>query len=432
MLKGYFAPGFEYLWSMFPNASLTSSSKLGDMDMVTMMYDGCLGQLQKNESDVMIPFVPFPVVGSGLRHSKTEMASNVVMVSGYNNTAVSTGTDVMDAFKSFSCQLWSLTILTAAILTVVVFVTFRSRILCLPEAATRQTKRQRTRRCMNQALIIVTANVLKQHTSYNSRGKLLCGKIILFLYAVFCFLIILYFSSMIKTEMVVQKRPETISSYEELLAKPNTKPLWTKQLNGHWGFIKADKKTAEGRIWERAKRMGIKSCFMETGADLHRNTRAMNRREAVWLAPSNMVNAMMTNTCAFWRAFGRYMDVNVWARSDENARERLSVVMQSAALHPDRAKMIDHIMQAEFEHHIQYASLKKLDFSIWPDTGSKSLRDCVAYKIIYPDYEIEAVHLEHYKRLFALSGWCLLLCLLRLSSELVQSTFRRNIVRHGR
>ena len=71
-LKGLFAPTcgllVDILWRVFPNASLTSSNKLGDMDMLTMMYDGCLGRLQRNESDIMIPFVPFPVPGSGLRH----------------------------------------------------------------------------------------------------------------------------------------------------------------------------------------------------------------------------------------------------------------------------------------------------------------------------------------------------------------------------
>ena len=107
---------------------------------------------------------------------------------------------------------------------------------------------------MHQALVVATANIMKQHTSYNIREQLLRRQLVLLLFAVFSFLIMFYFSSMIKTEMVVQRRPETISSYEDLLAKPNIKPLWAKPLNDHWDFMNAGGNTAEGRIWERARK----------------------------------------------------------------------------------------------------------------------------------------------------------------------------------
>ena len=236
-IRGLFAPTHEFMinsvWRFFPNASFTSSNKLGDMDPGTMMFDGCLGQLQRNESDTTLGSIIMPLLGKGLMHASTGAVSKIVMWSGYNNTAVPSNTDVMDAFDSFTAKLWLLILLTTAFLTVVLFLIFRFKLLSLPESKARGdprlTQRQRTRRCMAQALLIVTANVLKQHTSYSFRGKLLRRRMILFLFAVFSFFIMFYFSSMIKTEMVVQQRPETISSYEELLAKPNTKPLWLKK-----------------------------------------------------------------------------------------------------------------------------------------------------------------------------------------------------------
>ena len=69
--KGLFAPAYRFLvdnvWRFFPNASLTSSNKLGDMDSETMMFDGCPGRLQRNESDVMIPVSLSPLLGCGGR-----------------------------------------------------------------------------------------------------------------------------------------------------------------------------------------------------------------------------------------------------------------------------------------------------------------------------------------------------------------------------
>ena len=443
--KGLFAPAYGFLvdnvWRFFPNASLTSSNKLGDMDSKTMMFDGCLGRLQRNESDVMIPVAPFPLLGKGLKHGTTASVSKVVMWSVYNNTAAPSDTDVMDAFNSFTGPLWSLTILTAAFLTVVVFLIFRVELLFFSKSKTagvrglRLMKEQGTRRCFHQALLIVTANVLKQHTSYSIRGKLLRRQLILFLFAVFSFLIMFYFSSMIKTEMVVQRRPGTISSYEELLENRNIKPLWAKQLNVHWDFMHANRNTAEGRIWERAEKIGIDSCFLKSRADVQQNIGSISRQEAVWFGPSNLIGVINTNACAFSRANGMHTDVNTWFRTDENARERLTVLMQAAALPPGSVTKMNRIIEAEFEHHVLYKALKRMEFSIFPDTGSKSLRDCVANRIIYPDHGIEAVHLQHYERLFVLSCCCLLFCLLVLSLEvmrnIIHQRFHSNRVAHG-
>ena len=433
--KGLFAPAYGYLvdnvWRFFPNASLTSSNKLGDMDPETMMFDGCLGRLQRNESDVMVPVALFPLLGKGLNHGTTSSSSKVSMASAYNNTAVPLDTDVMDAFHSFTDQLWSLTILTAAILTVVVFFIFRVKLLFLPESKTasvqelRLIRKQRTRQCFHQALLIMTANVLKQHTSYNIRGILLRRHLILLLFSVFSFLMINYFSSMIKTEMVVQKRPETISSYEDLMAKPNIKPLWARALNVHWNFMNANKNTTEGRIWERAKAMGVDSCFLKSQADIQQNIGRISRQEAVLFSPNNLINVLITNACAFSRTNGLHTDVNTWVRSDENARETLEVLMQSAALSPDSVKKFNHIIKAEFEHHVLYKSLKTMEFSIFPDTGSKAMRDCVANKIVYPEYDIEAIHLRHYLRLFFITGSACLSCLLVLSFELMLHMYHK-------
>ena len=440
--KGFFAPMYAFLVDsvrlFFPNTTFESAIKLGDMDPVTMLFDGCLGRLQRNESDAMLQVVPFPVLGNGLMHGKTGVASKIVMWSMYNTTAVPSHTDVMDAFNSFSSQLWSLTILTAVILTVIVFKTFRSKLLCLPRSkrtkkhAIRLTRKQRTRRCMHQALVVATANILKQHSSYRFRGKLLCGKVILFLFAVFSFLIMFYFSSMIKTEMVVQQRPETISSYVELLAKPNIKPVWTKQLNTHWDFMNANKNTPAGRIWERAKRIGLDSCFLDKGGEVPQMNRQLGRQETVWFSPSYLIGLSVTNTCAFYRMEGLFLDVNSWYRSDENAPEKLDVIMQSALLHPDSVKKLNHIIQAEFEYHMKYEILRRMEFSFFPDTGSKSLSDCVANRIIYPDHEIRSVHWQHFIRLLVLTAYSLSCCLTVLSLEIMCSSVRRSTAKKNR
>ena len=434
--SGSFAPAHQFLVDsvrqFFPNVSFMSSNKLGDMHSETMMFDGCLGRLQRNESDAMIQFVPFPVLGSGLIHSKTGDASKIVIFSMYNNTAAHSDTDVMDAFNSFSPQLWSLVAVFTAILTVIVFMTFRCKLLSIPKSkatgdpVVRIPKKQRTRRCIQQAFLIAAANILKQHTCYSYKGKSLRGKVVLLVFDLFSFLMVFYFSSMIKTEMVVQKRPETISSYEDVLAKPQTKPLWFKQMgNDHWDFMQANRDTPAGRIWERAQRFGIDSCFLKSGPDVQQSVGPVHRKEAVWLVPSYIVGVIVSNMCLFHHETNMYADINTWVRSDDAAREKLNVLIVSAAMPAESFQKFNRIVGAEFQNHLRYKSLKRIEFSFFPDKMSKSFRDCMANRIIYHDYEITAVHSAHYSRLFVLSGYFLLCGLLVLSSEMIRDMKHR-------
>ena len=185
-----------------------------------------------------------------------------------------------------------------------------------------------------------------------------------------------------------------------------------------------------GRIWERAKKFRVDSCFLKSESDIKKNMRSLNRQEAVLFGPVNSISVMVTKTCAFHHTSGLFTDVNMWYRSDDNVLEKLHVKMLSAALHPDKVNKFNRIIQAVFEHHLQHKALKRLEFSVSSYTGNKSVRDCVANEIIYPDHEIEDVHLAHYNRLWLLSGYSLLLCLLVLSSERMRNMHRRITRKH--
>ena len=54
-------------------------------------------------------------------------------------------------------------------------------------------------------------------------------------------------------------------------------------------------------------------------------------------------------------------------KSDENAREKQNVNMITAALHPDVVKRFNHIIEAQFEHHLLYKAFKTTEFNVFPD-----------------------------------------------------------------
>lgn len=92
------------------NVTLLKSDKAGDFDFVTKAFDGCLGHLQRNESDLMLPMVELPIPAPGLEQGYVITASSTTMVSAYSTWTASSLTDVMDAFKGLSRAVWSLSL----------------------------------------------------------------------------------------------------------------------------------------------------------------------------------------------------------------------------------------------------------------------------------------------------------------------------------
>ena len=367
----------------FVNVTLLSSDKVGVMNLKTKLFDGCLGQLQNNESDIHTPIVDFPILAPGLKNGYVFLPSKILMISGYSNHANTSVIDVMGAFKSFSRSLWSLIAFTTFIILILLFFTL---VLDQRMFAGRKFRRliRRIRVFMNQTKKVVFANMFKQHSSYDIR--LSSTGFVLMIFAVFTVLVICYFSSMIRTEMVIQKRPETIPSYQELLAKPNVMPIWLKSLSDHYEFMNAHPTTPEGRIWARAEEMGISECLMETDlASLNGHSLNISSGQAVWLGARYMLSVFLTNSCARSRPFGQAMDQNAWIRSDERAREKLTSSMVISALPDKMFKHVYKMAQIAFEHNLLKQSIKQLEYAIAKDTGSKELRDCIANTIIYPE-----------------------------------------------
>ena len=169
-----------------------------------------------------------------------------------------------------------------------------------------------------------------------------------------------------------------------------------------------------------SEKKGLISCFIETDADGKREFPAVLTRQAVWFGPSYLLRPIATNICAFLRAAGQFNSNNGWTNSDPSASEKLTGMLLSSAMHHDDARKLYRFYQDLFEHNIILQSIKKLEFSYVPDIGSQSVHDCLANRIIYPDYELTSVKLPHYDRLFFISGCSLLLSALFLLIELMR------------
>jgi hypothetical protein len=413
----------------FRNVTIISGGNLGSKRGDGGVFDGCMAHLIQNQSDIAFPLVKFPSDIPHVMQSSSLLSSKTVILSAYNNNNFTDGSEanVMDAFHSFSRGLWTLNIFTAAVFVCILVGLFNSRILCV--RLTKRRKRISKSASLMQSLNILLANILKQHSSYSYCSRRASAKWILFLFALCSFLVIFYFSSMIKTEMVVQNEPETITSYTDILEK-RTKPLWLMQLDDHAEFEQADLNTREGKIWILAHDVGIEKCFWKGVANILRGINPIATSEAVWLGPGYLGQAIIRNVCPYLRQNNLHDDRNLLVKSDSTAQEHLMGLLYSEYTHPKVAKKFNQLTQIELEKGFAVKHLRLLEFVVAPEKGGIPLRECMINKILYPDYEIRAMPLHFYQKLFSMHGYIILSGLLTLVLEISVFRMRRQLMLH--
>ena len=373
-LTGFLAPAILESLQLFRyrfNVTLMFSDKIGEvMNGSDYRYDGCLGLVQRNESDTLISSSGYPILGRGLIHSSVTSSGHTSMVSAYNNQFFQSDTDVMDAFSSFTRNCLLMIAFMNFMLALLIMMMFAKQYVMMNHqrnVLTRKRlmpKRTMVRKAASKTMAVATGCILKQHSAYQIKLQSPSFRLTLLLWSILMFVVSLFFSSLIKTEVVVFGKPDTISSYGDLLAHPNMRPVWNPALNSHLEFADARRGSPAQKVWHRAENMGIAESRL--GIDLptiRSNVRNVLHRRSVWFVPSFVTQAIITNFCAFSRSVGSYSDMNMWIRSDPDARETLQVIMKSAALSYANSKMLDFVATSIIEHQLRGQATKLMEYS---------------------------------------------------------------------
>ena len=369
----------------FTNVSYTFGEKYGDIvDQKEQRYDGCIGEIQQGRQDGALFPTSFPLMAPNITNGKVFMSSSTAIFSVYNNSFTKSQTDVMQCFQAFDETLMTATLLTALLLAIIISMGIRFR-----------------RRRFNQSslLTLLVAVFLKQFGGFNITSSRFTVRLMLLLIAVFFFNIHFFFTSMIKTEMVVIERPETISTYEEILQRPDCKPMWPKIASSHYEFANADPESTAGRIWKRAKSIGIDKSFVNLGLDTFPVAVQGIRKKAVALIPNFLSKAFASIGCSMLRANKISTDVNMWYKTDPDAEERLLTVVRSPHASKEVGQKLDVFVTRSSEHGLLEYSLRNAASYIDLGKGAKQseVEDCVANEILYPEHDLDPVDLKHYK-----------------------------------
>lgn len=407
-VKGMMAPLYEMTFDILRamgNITMDAVEHMGDLiDSQRMLYDGCIGRLQNNLSDILMPMMVHPILGPGLIHGHPMWWQRTMITASYNKS--NTGdihTDVMEVFELFDLGVWAMTAFTfACFLVTIPLILFLNKSLIFLRRNKILKLRSMIKPSVSLTWQIILGNVLHQNSSYEVRNNKFPFRFQLLLLVIYSFLVSFYFTSMIKTDMVVQKTPDTVSSYQEIIDRPDINPYWYRGLREHVEFEQAEPDSPMGQIWQRAVRRGInQSRFEGDQESVMKIMGEFRAQKAVCLLPGYSEQSCLTNVCGAFKMLGYTSDIHLWIRYDDSAQERHTGLMISSHMKPGNLHKLQSILKAVMEEGLNHMLIKNMEYFFAKDKYVPEVRDCASNKIIYPDsHNILAPGIPHFRLLF--------------------------------
>ena len=438
--SGPMAPVIDLFLDILHGTNVTihrESTGMGTLvDRSSLIYNGCLGSLQRNESDMMAGEVPMPVPGPGLKHAVIFGFEWMGILSGYRMTdASNSATHVLDMFLQFSVDYWCLTaafffmlflLLAIALPTPRIRCTRRSfwciiKASLLRNEAGKQEREDRIKRAEQ----VITACLLNQHSSCPSLlFPTFAPRILYTSCCLLAFYAAYYLTSMIQTNMVVTEAPATVQTYADIL-KMDKNPLWFAALPDKDDFAFAASDSMEARIWQRALTIGLNQSLIGNSM----SEIAGKAMEAVKMTSVLLIRRLLGPVvrhviCSGTRSRDIYTDIYPIYRHDSSAKQRLQVSMQNARMESRASAYVRHRIMLAFQGGLKEKAISLFDFSpLLTFTSQESDRkftvitQCNCNRVLIPETVFSAVVPFHFVSLFALSILLFLLNLLILTWE---------------
>lgn len=433
------------------NLTLRPVESYGTMvDKNTESYDGCIGSIQRNESDVTLPgSLTIPVPGPNLTHTVIDGFHKMAILSAYNKTSVSDSdnTHVMDMVFSFPIPLWILLLASYALM-------FALLVISLVQFAAKNSQKRHHRRVSvwgreraeryaasrwvlrkkrnpaSKSLVVVIACILKQNSS--------CGccfvnnapiSIVYTMVTLTAFFSGYFLTSMINTEAVVVRPPITVKTYDEVI-EYGRRPTWLNIFTDSSKFKEAAPGTKERRIWETAIAMGLEKSLIGSSVSsvIAHGVAVGNAEEVLLIRNKKYARIIQKAACSFQMTKDIMRTVSSLIRHDPSAMEELSGNIRNPLMRKETADLIDSSIQHTFEGGLSDESVRRF-FDIasafqLTDTEKHftEIDECSCNVVTVPHAELTAVSLSHYYSLFDLFG---LLSLIASVTFLIESLWKR-------
>ena len=200
-------------------------------------YNGCLGQLERNESDLVLSAVEYP-------SSNMNIDQGMVL---YETSMVFTQDYFFSDFKEKDVQVLSslASLIGVAHLIVSFFATCVLVLVIAEKMGTRWSKRRQRQNLLSNILLHCTR--LGSINDNSSPGY----RIMFSTLSIFSLVVVHYYLSSIKTDLVVVEDPEIWRSYDDLM-RDEVRPMTVKEFKFHSYLKTAHPSTLERKFWDWA------------------------------------------------------------------------------------------------------------------------------------------------------------------------------------
>lgn len=388
------------------------------IDRDTMQYDGCLGSLQRNESDVATIAPVDGWYGPSVQPWLPVWSDYTLIGSVYWDVDPSQNqwTRVMDFLDAFKLDCWLLTCSSLFVLCSMILVSMllhkkRSCKVADPPTVPQGQTSERVlqpchRKMISRTFMMLISCVLKQHTN-SGPLKTRSIAVLYTVMALLCFYAGYFLTSMIKTEMVVLDRPVTYDSYQDLLDN-DTIPLWVDGLDDQRTFRDAAKGTPERQLWDRAVERGINKSLvsadiMSDVPALLKLAKALHDRKVVGLTSSALTQIMISNLCWINHGSRMFPHGKAYIAREDRAVESIRSVCGSTFAHPMIRKILQRYGRYWTETDPGVAMMiRNYDKVLAPEGGERYYSKVITCKsgiIEMPDPDLRPVILYHYRDL---------------------------------
>ena len=322
------------------NLSVTRADKCGSLIPGSdQRYDGCLGSLQANESDLTNCQHRLPIFGDNLAVSVVQGFERMGILSAYNRTAgVINSPPMLAMFAGFPVSLWLL--ISAALL---LLLGLRWISVCLQSCIHRVK-----RRLVSRGYPLI-ACLLKQHSGCSQQQK---RNAFYGLKNLLCILLTVYLTSGINSTIVLVTPPSTITSYADILKFPTIRPVLLSLLEDGSEVRGCSEKSFAYQVWKRAEKMAVDQPPIESSfISMKQTGDRIAAQQEVLLLQRFFGPIIVRIACTLGQSYddGKYAATNPFFVHDPSARERLTAIVRRQAIPDAQGRLVRKLMRRQFE-----------------------------------------------------------------------------------
>lgn len=311
----------------------------------TDMYDGCLGMIQRNDSDILMMFADYPLEVVDVTQGDLFTDSVIQFISFSQLTKEQSVGQMLSCFQSLSLNLW----LLIGVTITVVYSLMKLRTICLTRFFRRRCSRRRNHYYLYHILAHITRlGKIKDGGCFN--------KLLFLSLSIPSLVLIHYICMMIKADLVIEKEPDIYKSYDDLITNQVTLSFYRG--NEHEKYFKfAPDGSKEKILWQQTlSKFNEDETLFRAGDEVQklfdRARRIITRKEVIitdnTLSPMYRVFMcqLLFDSSAFDRVF-KSLGLNIKAESssflfgqDEGAyRSQKGLILRKSFTGPIRRRL---------------------------------------------------------------------------------------------